>query len=59
MVCDSPLPVMPLDNEPRSANQALRGIANRPSVSYLTMALNRIGFDHVYLPYDRPQLPDY
>jgi SAM-dependent methyltransferase len=59
MICDSPLPVMRLDDETRSVNQALRGIANRPSVSYLTMALNRIGFDHVYLPNTRPRFPDY
>jgi SAM-dependent methyltransferase len=59
MVCDSPLPVMRLDDEPRTVNQALRGIANRPSVSYLAMALNRIGFDHVYAPHDRPKFPDY
>ena len=59
MVCDSPLPVMRLDNEPHGVNQALRGIANRPSVSYLAMALNRVGFDHVYVPHDRPHFPDY
>ena len=59
MVCDSPLPVMRLDDEPRTVNQALRGIANRPSISFLAMALNRIGFDHVYAPHSRPQFPDY
>jgi hypothetical protein len=59
MVCDSPLPVMRLDDEPRTVNQALHGIANRPSISYLAMALNRIGFDHVYAPHSLPQFPDY
>jgi SAM-dependent methyltransferase len=59
MVCDSPLPVMRVDDETRGLNQALRGIANRPSVSYLAMVLNRIGFDHVYAPLEVPQFPDY
>ena len=59
MICDSPLPVMRLDDETRSVNQALRGIANRPSIAYLTMALNRIGFEYVYAPIARPEFPDY
>jgi SAM-dependent methyltransferase len=59
MICDSPLPVMRLDDETRSVNQALRGIAHRPSVAYLTMALNRIGFEYVYAPVARPEFPDY
>jgi SAM-dependent methyltransferase len=48
MVCDARLPVLRLEDEPKSANQALRGLAHRPSLSYLALALNRIGFDHVY-----------
>jgi SAM-dependent methyltransferase len=59
MVCDSALPVMRLDDEPRSLNQALAGIANRPSVPYLAMALNRVGFEHVYTTQTRPAFPDY
>jgi SAM-dependent methyltransferase len=59
MVCDSPLPIARLDDEPLSSNQALRGLAHRPSPTYLAMALNRIGLEHVYAPVHPPEHPDY
>ena len=59
MVCDSDLPVLRLDDESTAVNQALRGIAHRPSPSYLALALNRIGFDHVYAASEPPDHPDY
>ena len=59
MVCDSPLPVARLDEETLSVNQALRGIAHRPSSSYLALALNRIGFEHIYAAVPGPEHPDY
>jgi hypothetical protein len=34
LVCDSPLPVARLDDETLSLNQALRGMAIRPSVAF-------------------------
>jgi SAM-dependent methyltransferase len=59
MVCDARLPVLRLEDETTSANQALRGLAHRPSPSYLALALNRVGFDHVYAATDPPNHPDY
>jgi SAM-dependent methyltransferase len=58
-ICDSPLPVTRLEDEYKSASQALRGIAQRPSPSYLSMALNRLGFAHVYTAAEPPEHPDY
>ena len=59
MVCDSRTPVLRLEDETTSVNQALRGLAHRPSPSYLAIALNRIGFDYVYAATDPPDHPDY
>ncbi|MDQ3378758.1 MAG: methyltransferase domain-containing protein [Actinomycetota bacterium] len=59
MVCDSPLPVLRLEDETMSSNQALRGLAHRPSPSYLATALNRVGFEFVYAATDPPDHPDY
>jgi SAM-dependent methyltransferase len=59
MVCDASIPVLRLEDEPKSFNQALRGLAHRPSPSYLALALNRVGFDHVYAATDPPDHPDY
>lgn len=59
MVCDSRLPMLRLEDETKSVNQALRGLAHRPSPSYLALALNRIGFDHVYVAKDPPDHHDY
>lgn len=59
MVCDSRLPLLTLDDETTSVNQALCGLAHRPSPSYLALALNRVGFDHVYTAADPPAHPDY
>jgi len=59
MVCDSRSAVLRLEDEPKSVNQALRGLAHRPSRPYLAIALNRVGFDHVYAATDPPDHPDY
>jgi hypothetical protein len=59
VVCDSPLPVARLDDETLTVSQALRGMAHRPSSSYLALALNRIGFEHIYAATERPEYPDY
>jgi SAM-dependent methyltransferase len=59
MVCDARLSVLRLEDETTSVNQALRGLAHRPSPSYLALALNRVGFDHVYAATDPPNHPDY
>jgi SAM-dependent methyltransferase len=59
VVCDARAPVLRLEDETTSVNQALRGLAHRPSPSYLAVALNRVGFDHVYAATDPPNHPDY
>jgi hypothetical protein len=59
MVTDSEIPVLRLDDEYKSATQALFGLAHRPSPAYLALALDRIGFHHVYIPKCPPQHPDY
>lgn len=59
MVCDSTAPVLRLEDEYLSANQALRGLAHRPSPTWLATALDRIGFRHVYRPQIPPEHPDY
>jgi SAM-dependent methyltransferase len=59
MVCDARVPVLRLEDETKSVNQALRGLAHRPSPSYLALALNRVGFDHVYAATEPPAHPDY
>jgi SAM-dependent methyltransferase len=58
-ICDSPSPVARLEDEYKSTSQALRGIAHRPSPSYLAMALNRLGFAHVYAASEPPEHADY
>lgn len=59
IVCDARASVLLLDDETKAVNQALRGIAHRPSPSYLALALNRIGFDHVYGAVTPPEHPEY
>jgi SAM-dependent methyltransferase len=59
MVCDSRHAALRLEDETTSVNQALRGLAHRPSPSYLALALNRVGFDHVYAATEPPDHPDY
>ena len=58
-VCDSQEPVFYLVDEPKSANQALDCLACRPSPSWVTMALNRVGFPYVYAPAEPPDYPDF
>ena len=59
MVCDARVPLLRLEDETKTVNQALRGLAHRPSPSYLGLALNRVGFDYVYAATDPPEHPDY
>jgi SAM-dependent methyltransferase len=46
IVCDARIAALRLEDETTSVNPALRGLAHRPSPSYLALALNRVGFDH-------------
>jgi hypothetical protein len=59
MVCDSRDAVLRLEDETKSFNQALRGLAHRASPSYLAIALNRVGFEYVYAATDPPDHRDY
>lgn len=59
IICDSPRPVLGLEDETTSVNQGLHGLGCRPSPSYVTLALNRVGFAHVYAPRRPPEYPDY
>jgi hypothetical protein len=59
MVCDARIPLLRLEDETNALSQALRGLAHRPSPSYLAIALNRVGFDHVYSATEPPDHPDY
>jgi SAM-dependent methyltransferase len=59
MITDSSTPILRLEDEYLSANQALRGIAHRPSPAWVGMVLNRIGFDQALIAREPPQHPDY
>jgi SAM-dependent methyltransferase len=59
MICDHSQPILLLDDETRSLNQALRGIGSRPSPSFVAMALNRVGFPFVYGARIVPDYEDY
>ena len=59
MVCDSSRPVSILVDETKAASQAMEGMGSRPSPSFLALALNRVGFDHVYGAAVPPDHPDF
>jgi SAM-dependent methyltransferase len=59
MICDSRAPVLRLDDEYLSLNQALRGVAHRPSPSWVAMAFDRIGVHNVYIASEPPRHRDY
>jgi len=59
LVCDHSQPILYLVDEPKTYNQALDFLACRPSPSYVTMALNRVGFPFVYAPAEPPDHPDF
>jgi hypothetical protein len=50
---------MVLADERLSANQALAGLACRPTPSFVAMALDRLGFAHVYGTTAPPDHPDF
>jgi hypothetical protein len=59
LVCDALLPVMRLEEEWPALNPALRGIDHPPSVAYLALVLNRVGFEHVHAPLASPRFDDF
>lgn len=48
IICDHRLPLMRIEDETKSSNQALGGLGCRPSPSFVTLVLNRVGFPFVY-----------
>jgi SAM-dependent methyltransferase len=59
IICDASEPVLVLVDESVVSNQALSGLACRPSPAYVTMALNRVGFPYVYAPREPPDHPEF
>jgi SAM-dependent methyltransferase len=59
MVCDSSRPVAVLADETKAASQAMEGLGCRPSPSFVTLALNRAGFQHVYAAAVPPRHEDF
>lgn len=54
VISDHVCPISQLADEHYSKNQALRGIAHRPSPGYIAMLLNRIGYAYVQTPKEQP-----
>lgn len=59
IISDSSQPIMGLADEPPSYNQSLAVMGCRPSPSFVTLTLNRLGFPYVYAPVQPPDHPDY
>jgi FkbM family methyltransferase len=59
-IADHPLPLCRLADEPSATlNQAVGGVASRPTPAFVAMALNRLGFPFVYAPVTPPGHPDF
>jgi|SRR5215469_1176016 len=59
IICDHELPVVRIDDESKDFNQALAGIACRPSPHYVVLGLSRVGFPYVYAPVIPPAHDDF
>jgi SAM-dependent methyltransferase len=59
MVMDASRPLLLIEDEPKTVNQALAGIGSRPSPAFVAMALNRVGFPHVYGLVEPPDHEDF
>lgn len=59
IICDHELPVVRVEDESKDSNQALAGLACRPSPHYVVLALSRAGFEHVYAPAAPPEHEDF
>ena len=58
-VCDYLRPIAIMVDESKDYSQALKGLALIPSPSFIVMALNRIGFRHIYAPMQQPLHPQF
>jgi SAM-dependent methyltransferase len=59
MICDHTLPLVRVEDESTDFNQALAGLAVRPTPHYVVLGLNRAGFEHVYAPATPPAHEDF
>ena len=59
IICDHELPLVRMEDESTDVNQALGGVAGRPTPHYVVLALNRIGFPFVYAPVVAPEHEDF
>jgi len=59
IICDHELPVVRIEDESKDSNQALTGLACRPSPHYVGLALSRAGFDFIYAPVTPPEHEDF
>lgn len=59
IVADAAQPVMVLADETFAVNQALAGLGCRPSPSFITLALSRVGFRYVYAAASPPEHADF
>lgn len=58
-VCDHVLPVLRMEAENASADQALTGLGGRPSPSYVALILRSVGFTNIYAPKTPPAHRDF
>jgi len=59
IICDHEMALVRAEDESTDVNQALGGIAGRPTPHYVVLALNRVGFPFVYAPVTPPQHEDF
>jgi SAM-dependent methyltransferase len=59
IICDHELPLVRVEDESTDLNQAMGGLGCRPTPQYVTLALNRAGFQHVYAPVSPPAHEDF
>jgi SAM-dependent methyltransferase len=59
IISDATGTIMRIDDEPKTVNQAVGGLGCRPTPSFIALALNRIGFRHVYALAEPPHHEDF
>ncbi|MBV9608205.1 MAG: class I SAM-dependent methyltransferase [Acidobacteria bacterium] len=59
IICDHTMPLLRLEDEYLAANEALTSTAGRATPSFIALALNRIGFGHVYTARVPPEHEDF
>jgi SAM-dependent methyltransferase len=59
IICDHQSAIVRVEDESTDVNQALGGIAGRPTPHYVVLALNRVGFPYVYAPITPPDHEDF